>query len=281
MCRRYALFLLMVFSSVFVAKASKSYGFAINNFTLTDIEGNQFDLDQMMREGKHVILNFGTTWAPSSWSYEKTQSLSNINKLYKMDGKDNVVILFLETDLNTDVACIKGDIGCSFASMGDWSELIDYPIINLTKEELSYLQSYQIDEYPTVYGIKPDRTISSLGQADMNRVISWVEGTSYAMGDVKAINFIADMAKLNIMKAMDFSSKSKTADLAPLIAENSKNAIKAVDYMVETQNPFKYSLKFSDEDTDFGGEDNLSILDMLVFADSDFSKHRSMSIVGL
>jgi hypothetical protein len=265
MCRRYVLFFLMIFSSIFVVNANNSYGFAVNNFTLTDIEGNNYDLDQMMREGKHVILNFGTTWAPSSWNYEKTQTLSNINKLYQMDDKDKVVILFLETDLNTDVACINGSIDCNYSSMGNWAEMIDYPIINLTQEELDYLRNYKIDEYPTVYGIKPDRTISSLGQADMNRVVNWLEGTSIAMADMPSINVLDQMAKASLYQPLNFDEKvvSSTA-VAPVIAVNFVKNISI------TADDYNYSNKFSDESTE-NVEGDLNILDLLALADLDSS----------
>jgi hypothetical protein len=265
MCRRYVLFFLMIFSSIFVVNANNSYGFAVNNFTLTDIEGNNYDLDQMMREGKHVILNFGTTWAPSSWNYEKTQTLSNINKLYQMDDKDKVVILFLETDLNTDVACINGSIDCNYSSMGNWAEMIDYPIINLTQDELDYLRNYKIDEYPTVYGIKPDRTISSLGQADMNRVVNWLEGTSIAMADMPSINVLDQMAKASLYQPLNFDEKvvSSTA-VAPVIAVNFVKNISI------TADDYNYSNKFSDESTE-NVEGDLNILDLLALADLDSS----------
>jgi hypothetical protein len=255
----------MIFSSIFVVNANNSYGFAVNNFTLTDIEGNNYDLDQMMREGKHVILNFGTTWAPSSWNYEKTQTLSNINKLYQMDDKDKVVILFLETDLNTDVACINGSIDCNYSSMGNWAEMIDYPIINLTQEELDYLRNYKIDEYPTVYGIKPDRTISSLGQADMNRVVNWLEGTSIAMADMPSINVLDQMAKASLYQPLNFDEKvvSSTA-VAPIIAVNFVKNISI------SANDYNYSNKFSDESTD-NVEGDLNILDLLALAELDSS----------
>jgi hypothetical protein len=265
MCRRYVLFFLMIFSSIFVVNANNSYGFAVNNFTLTDIEGNNYDLDQMMREGKHVILNFGTTWAPSSWNYEKTQTLSNINKLYQMDDKDKVVILFLETDLNTDVACINGSIDCNYSSMGNWAEMIDYPIINLTQDELDYLRNYKIDEYPTVYGIKPDRTISSLGQADMNRVVNWLEGTSIAMADMPSINVLDQMAKASLYQPLNFDEKvvSSTA-VAPVIAVNFVKNISI------TADDYNYSNKFSDESTE-NVEGDLNILDLLALAELDSS----------
>ena len=199
---------LLMFGSFVLLNANTDAGFAIDNFVLTDINGEKYELDQMMREGKHVVLNFGTTWAPSSWRYEKTEVLSNVKKLNDLSGKENLVVLFLEADLKTDLNCIRGNESCNYSSMGDWTKVIDYPIVDLTEEELNFLKKYQIDEYPTIYGIKPDRSISSLGQADMSRVLSWMEGTPFAYQMPTTINVSSNLAASYISRLSDFALQS-------------------------------------------------------------------------
>jgi len=253
--RLFYTFVLVVSFSV-LGKSSSQLGLAVDNFTLTDINGVTYDLDQMMREGTHVILNFGTTWAPSSWNYEKTETLSNINKLYDLDGGSKVVTLFLEADVKTDLNCINGNHDCNFSSMGAWSKLINYPIINLTQEEIDMLKNYEITEFPTVYGIKPDRSISSLGQADMNRVMNWINGTSFA-SDIKIIDYLTEKTQADLLLPIQFD-KEQTK-------RHTKNVPSIVSLSLETYelSSFKYANKFVEENLDEKAFNIFEILELL------------------
>ena len=241
-------------------KANTDQGLAIDNFVLTDINGQKYELDQLMSEGKHVILNFGTTWAPSSWNYEKTEALSNVRKLNTITGKEDLVVLFLEADLNTDLNCIKGNENCNYSSMGNWTSLIDYPIIDLTEEELNYLRKYQIDEYPTVYGIKPDRKISSLGQADINRVLGWMEG------EAVAYNEMADLNNATQFISLGDNSEINQVVISEVSVDNNVNNVKESTEEVETN--YTYINKFTEE-TGTPHHTQYDILSMLALADMD------------
>jgi hypothetical protein len=258
--RLFYTFVLVVSFSV-LGKSTSQLGLAVDNFTLTDINGVTYDLDEMMREGTHVILNFGTTWAPSSWNYEKTQTLSNINKLYDLDGGNKVVTLFLETDINTNVSCINGTQNCNFSSMGDWSKLVDYPIINLTQEEINMLKNYEITEFPTVYGIKPDRSISSLGQADMNRVLHWINGTSFA-SDIKIIDYLTEKTQGDLLQPIQFGKVQ-----SKLISNNSYSIINVSEEASELSS-FKYTHKFVEQNLD---EKAFNIFEVLELLEIDMS----------
>jgi hypothetical protein len=244
-------------------------GLAADNFTLTDINGVTYDLDQMMTEGTHVILNFGTTWAPSSWNYEKTQTLSNINKLYDLDGGNKVVTLFLETDINTNVSCINGTQNCNFSSMGDWSKLVDYPIINLTQEEINMLKNYEITEFPTVYGIKPDRSISSLGQADMNRVLNWINGTSFA-SDIKIIDYLTEKTQGDMLQPLQFGKVQSKQ-----IFKNSYSIANLSQKTTELSS-FKYTNKFVEENLE---EKTINIFEILELVEIDMSAEDAYTTV--
>jgi hypothetical protein len=160
-----------------LSKANTDLGLAVDNFIVSSIGGKSYNLDMLLASNKHVILNFSTTWSPSSWNHEKKQILSNIHNLYESRGQE-VIVLFMEADLNTDLKCIKGEIDCNSSSMGDWTNLVEYPIVDLTAEDLEQLRKYKIEEYPSIYGISPNRKIVNLGQSDMDRIVNWVSGQS-------------------------------------------------------------------------------------------------------
>ena len=170
-----SLVVLIMFLTVQV-KASLNTGATAVDFSLTDINGNTHSLSQMLAEGKKVIVNFGASWSPSSWKYAYSQTLNDINTLYGEEGLDNLVILYVESDINTSEACIKGGETCNSSSMGDWTEMLNYPIINISEEDADLLGLYQVDKYPTIYGIGGDWTITNLGQTNHAKIMNWLFG---------------------------------------------------------------------------------------------------------
>lgn len=192
------------FSLLFITlNAGKSPDFAKENFILKDIEGKSYDLDQLLSTGHYVILNFGATWSPSSWNYEHTNTLNYIDELYQRANQQKVVVLFVESDVNTNLACLQGSSDCTSSSMGDWTSLVKYPIIDLTTEDLTLLHEYGVDEYPSVLGIAPNRSVTTLGQSSMREISNWISGNN-------------DMLALSIA---EYESNA----LATIISQNQKD----------------------------------------------------------
>jgi len=267
-----SLFFCLIISLPFL-KANTEQELAIDNFVLTDLNGQKYELDQLMMEGKHVILNFGTTWAPSSWNYEKTEALSNVKKLNYISGRGDLIVLFLEADLNTDLNCLKGNENCNYSSMGNWTQVIDYPIIDLTEEELNFLQKYKIDEYPTVYGIKPDRKISSLGQADMGRILSWMEGTPYAYNVPSSINVSTNLVAVSISKLSDYMLQRLIESNSVLVPQVEATVLKMADTKDESKGRLFYENKFTSESFETTS-DVLSGLQIIALAAMDTDIYR-------
>jgi hypothetical protein len=266
-----SLFFCLIISLPFL-KANTEQELAIDNFVLTDLNGQKYELDQLMMEGKHVILNFGTTWAPSSWNYEKTEALSNVKKLNSISGRGDLIVLFLEADLNTDVNCLKGNENCNYSSMGNWTQVIDYPIIDLTEEELNFLRKYKIDEYPTVYGIKPDRKISSLGQADMGRILSWMEGTPYAYNVPSSINVSTNLVAASISKLSDYMLQRLIESNSVLVPQVEATVLKMADTNDNSMGRLFYEKYISESyETD---SDVLSGLQIIALAAMDTDIYR-------
>lgn len=177
---------LFMFYSVQV-NASLNTGALATDFSLTDINGTSYSLSEMLAQGKKVIVNFGAAWSPSSWKYAYSNTLNDVNSLYGEDGLNNVVILYIESDVKTSDECIRGQESCNSSSMGDWTSMLNYPIINLTEEEASLLGIYQIDKYPTIYGISTDWKITNLGQANHAKILSWMYGEQAMHASVNGV----------------------------------------------------------------------------------------------
>lgn len=170
---------ILMFSLVTVKlSASLSTGNFATDFSVTDINGINYNLSEMLAEGKHVIVNFGAAWSPSSWNYAVSETLNDINAIYGKEGLNNLVVLYIESDVNTSIECIKGSESCNSSSMGNWSSLLNHAIINITAEEAELLSLYQVDQYPTIYGIDTNWKITNLGQANHAKITEWIMGES-------------------------------------------------------------------------------------------------------
>jgi hypothetical protein len=139
------------------AKSTLLSGSRAPSFVLTDINGRSYDLDQLANEGKSIILHFGTTWCSTCWNLNQSQLLADIDLKYGKKGSDELVILYVESDLNTDLNCLKGKEGCNSDTYGDWTRDSRYPIIDLDEESIKLLDDYEVEFYPMVYIITPDQ----------------------------------------------------------------------------------------------------------------------------
>ena len=139
------------------AKSSLLSGEKAPSFVLTDINGHSYDLEKLAQEGKFVILHFGTTWCSTCWNLNQSQLMANIDKQYGQKGSEELVILYVESDLNTDINCLKGKEGCNSDTYGDWTRDSRFPIIDLDNESIKLLDDYEVEFYPMVYIITPDQ----------------------------------------------------------------------------------------------------------------------------
>lgn len=129
------------------------------NFTLTDIEGNEYTLYDYLDSGKSVIVDFSATWCNPCWQYHNGHTLKDIYENYGPDGTDEMMVFFIEGDLSTTSADLRGDGGNTW---GDWITGTPYPIIDLTSANSGVKNDYQVGYFPTVYLICPDRIVTEI-----------------------------------------------------------------------------------------------------------------------
>ncbi len=152
--------LLLTFLLAGNLRAQMPNGSIAPDWTLTDINGNTYNLYSYLDQGITVFIDFSATWCGPCWNYHNTHALRDLYDQYGPDGTGEVMVFFIEGDASTSLDCLYGNTAACPSTQGNWVAGTTYPIIN----DHSQNGPYQISFYPTIYGICPNKRIQLLGQ---------------------------------------------------------------------------------------------------------------------
>jgi len=153
-------------------KSQISDGEYAPDFTTTDINGVEHNLYDLLSEGKSVVLDFFTTWCDPCWDLHESHVLTDLFEHYGPNGSNDFFVLGIESDENTNIECLNDLPDCDYRTVGDWTEGVNYPMIN----DHNIKSAYGVYYYPTVFIVTPDRKVFELKEYNYNalqNLLAW------------------------------------------------------------------------------------------------------------
>jgi hypothetical protein len=126
------------------------------DFTLTDYYGTEHNLYEYLDAGKTVILEVFAAHCPSCWNYHQTNRLKNLYNAYGPEGTNELMVLALEHDQWNGHNAFIGD-GDPWVTQGNWLEGTPFPIFNVEDPDRGVFADYNINGYPIIHKICPNR----------------------------------------------------------------------------------------------------------------------------
>lgn len=146
------------------AHAQLPPGSTAPDFTVTDLDGNTWNLYDLLDQGYTVYLDFFATWCGPCWGYHNSHAFKNVWDNYGPPGTNEAFVMSIEGDASTNNACLYGPAGCVGGTQGDWVTGTPYPIVESSTVRAQYSVAY----YPTIYMVCPeDKKVYETGQLNM------------------------------------------------------------------------------------------------------------------
>jgi len=146
-----ALFSLLVAGNV---HGQLAVGSTAPDFTMTDLNGVEHNLYELLDDGKTVVIDVMAAWCSNCWNFHNNGVLETIWDDYGPGGTDEIYVFLIDGDANTTDAQVQGIGG---GTIGDWTEGTLYPVINAPNSD--FATDFAIPGFPTIYTICSDRIV--------------------------------------------------------------------------------------------------------------------------
>jgi thiol-disulfide isomerase/thioredoxin len=136
------------------------------DWTATDINGVEHNLQSYLDQGMTVIIHFSATWCGPCWAYHNTHILRDLYDTFGPNGTGDLMVFYLEGDDSTTLENLHGT---GTPTEGDWVTGTTYPIIDNAS---NIFDDYAGAYYPTIYTICPDGILVESSQVSLDQHVA-------------------------------------------------------------------------------------------------------------
>lgn len=154
---KHLIFLFTFFFS-FNTNAQLVNGSVAPDFTLLDYYGTSHNLYSYLNNGKTVFLEIFAAHCPVCWGYHQTHTMKNMYNNYGPNATNEIMVLALEYDQWNDSNAFMGN-GPAWVTQGNWLNDTPFPIFDVEDPNRGVFADYNINFYPVVYKICPNKII--------------------------------------------------------------------------------------------------------------------------
>lgn len=160
------------------------------DFTATDLNGVSYNLYDILNSGKTVFIDISATWCGPCWDYHESHALRDLYNQYGPSGTNELMVFLVEGDASTNLADLNGT---GSNTNGNWVAGTTYPIL----DNAAIADAYQIQYYPTIYRICPDKKTKELQSLTTAQLYAEKQGCP-AVQAQPAVNIAANASNNSI-----------------------------------------------------------------------------------
>lgn len=146
-----------LFAGQVTLNAQLDNGSIAPDWTMTDVEGTEHNLYEILQSGRAVVIDVFATWCGPCWSFHQDGELKLLTEELGPEGSDLIRSFGIEGDPNTGIDHLYGN---ATPSEGDWITGNNYPTIDAPSGD--FVDSYGIFAFPTVLLICPSGEITEI-----------------------------------------------------------------------------------------------------------------------
>ena len=147
---------------------SRNISGVFEDVTLVDIDGIEHRPYDYLEAGKIVIIDIFATWSGPCWNYHEAGHLQNIYETYGPDGTDEVMVFYVEGDLNTSINDISGT---GNNTLGNYIACSPYPLI----DDHVFPFNIGFSNFPTLLFICPNKQVQEVSQLSSTEFIALIQ----------------------------------------------------------------------------------------------------------